>query len=212
MNMKLWPATMPTKSPRAAAYAAAPTQSPKQAVIWGPCRASGRRAARFAVRIDRVEAFFDANAVAIGERDDGQLSFAGEVEDAAHFPRRGVAEAAAEHGRLVGEDRDGAAVDPREARDHAVPGRPVGGQRVVGLAMENVRAELDEAPLVDELFDALARGEPTEAMMTRDAGRSAAFAKLGFAAKKLARKLLVAERHFFLASSSSRNVTRSPRL
>ena len=70
-----------------------------------------------------------------------------------------LAEAAAEHRRVLAEDADVAAVDGAVAGHHAVAERPVLLQAEVDAAVPGQRVELDEGVLVQQREDALAGGQ-----------------------------------------------------
>ena len=70
-----------------------------------------------------------------------------------------LAEAAAEHRRVLAEDAHVAAVDGAVAGDHTVAERAVVLQAEVGAAVLGQRVELDERVLVQQRQDALAGGQ-----------------------------------------------------
>src|SRR6185437_8333687 len=76
---------------------------------------------------------------------------------------------AAEHGEVLGEQVDGAAVDRAPAGDDAVAGDFLLLHAEFGRAVLDEHVELLERALVEQQFDALARGQFASAVLGRDA-------------------------------------------
>ena len=83
-------------------------------------------------------------------------------------------ERAAEHGEVLGEDVDQPAVDPAVAGDDAVAGHDLLGQPEIGGAVGDEPVELDEAALVEQQIEPLARGELPFLVLLRDPRGAAA--------------------------------------
>src|SRR6185436_1052434 len=94
---------------------------------------------------------------AVVEADDGHTHFERLVHERADLAGVGLAQRAAAHGEVLAEDSHRPPVDGPEARDHAVPrhGLEAEGRRA---ALDEL-ALLDEAALVEEQVEPLARGE-----------------------------------------------------
>ena len=92
--------------------------------------------------------------------------------------RMRLAERAAEHGEVLGEQIDRAAVDRAPAGDHAVAGDLGLLHAEVGGAVLDEHVELLERALVEQQFDALARGQLAALVLGVDAGLAAAQAGL----------------------------------
>ena len=91
-------------------------------------------------------------------------------------------ERAAEHGEVLGEQIDRAAVDRAPAGDHAVAGDFRLLHAEVGGAVLDEHVELLERALVEQQFDALARGQLAALVLGLDARLAAAQAGLVAAA------------------------------
>ena len=85
-----------------------------------------------------------------------------------------LAKRAAEHSEILGENENRAAVDRAPAGDHAVA-RNLGRRHAeVVAAMFDEHVELLERVVIEEEFDALARGELALGVLSRDALLAAA--------------------------------------
>src|SRR4029077_5360126 len=99
--------------------------------------------------------------------------------------RMGFRQRAAEHGEILGEGKDGAAVDGAEAGDDAVAGYlGLLHAEVVG-AMLDEHVELLERVAVHQQFHALARGELAALVLRVDASLAAAQSRAGAPRLKL---------------------------
>ena len=96
---------------------------------------------------------------------------------------------AAEHGEVLGEDVDQPAVDPAVAGDHAVAGNDLLVQAEVGGAVGDEAVELDEAALVEQEVEPLARGELALLVLLRHARGSPALFGEGLAVMELVEEL-----------------------
>src|SRR5690606_17664030 len=90
--------------------------------------------------------------------DDRAAGLHREVHDLRDLLAVHLAEAAAEHGEVLGEHADHPAVDRAVAGDDAVAVRPVLLQPEVGAAVPGQLVDLDERALVEEQVDPLASG------------------------------------------------------
>ena len=92
-----------------------------------------------------------------------------------------LGERAAEDGEVLREDVDEPAVDAAVAGDDAVAVGPLLGEPEVGGAVDDEAVELDEAALVEEQVEALARRELPLVVLRLDAVGAAAEFGLGAA-------------------------------
>ena len=104
-------------------------------------------------------ALLDARAARVVEADHGRAHLHGQVHHLADLARVGLGEAAAEHGEVLREDEDQAAVHAPVAGDDAVAGDLLLGHAEVEAAVLDQLVQLLEAALVEQQLDALARGE-----------------------------------------------------
>ena len=123
---------------------------------------------------ERDDAFLDAGAAGIVEADDGGSRFQGEVHDLADLERVSFRERAAEHGEVLREDIDEAAVDAAVAGDETVAGDDLVVHAEVAAAVLHQLVQFFEGALVEQQFDALARAELSFFMLARAAFRPAA--------------------------------------
>ena len=127
-----------------------------------------------AVAAERGDALLDARAAGVEQADDRRARLHRHVLHLDDLLRVGSRERAAEHGEILGEDEDGAAVDRAPAGDHAVAG-DLGllHAEVVGAVLDE-HVELLERALVEQQLDALARGELAALVLGLDARLAAA--------------------------------------
>src|SRR6185369_15956383 len=92
-----------------------------------------------------------------------------EVHDLADLLRVRAGEASAEHREVLREEEDEPPVDRAVPRDDAVAVDLPLRHSEVGAAMDLEAVELDEAPGVDQMLDALARGELPLGVLPLDA-------------------------------------------
>ena len=90
------------------------------------------------------------------------------------LPRVRLRQRAAEHGKILGEGKDGAAVDRAEAGDDAVAGDFLLLHAEIAGAVLDEHVEFFERIAVHEQFDALARGELAALVLRLDARLAAA--------------------------------------
>ena len=112
-----------------------------------------------AVQAERDDTLLDARARAVVDADERAAGLDGQLLDLDDLLAVHLAKAAAEHGGVLAEDADVAAVDGAVAGDHAVAQRAVLGQPEVHAAVLGQRVELDERVLVEQRQDALAGGQ-----------------------------------------------------
>ena len=131
-----------------------------------------------AVAAERGDALLDARAAGVEQADDGRARLHRHVLHLDDLLRVRLGERAAEHGEVLGEQIDGAAVDRAPAGDHAVAG-DLGllHAEFVGAVLDE-HVELLERALVEQEFDALARGQFAALVLGLDAGLAAAQPRL----------------------------------
>ncbi len=111
-----------------------------------------------AVGAERDDALLDPGPSRVVDPDHRRPDLGGEVHHLAHLLRHHLAEAAAEDGEVLGEDKDGAAVDRAVAGDDGVaPGPFLLHLEVVG-AVADEGVELLEGAGVEQLLNPLAGG------------------------------------------------------
>ena len=128
-----------------------------------------------AIAAERHDAFLDARAAGIVEPDDGRARLHGKVHHLADLQRVGFGERAAEHGEVLREDVDQAAVDAAVAGDEAVAGDVAAVHAEVAAAVGDELVELFEGALVEQQVDALAGGELAFGVLPGAALGAAAF-------------------------------------
>ena len=130
-----------------------------------------------AIAAERRDAFLDAGAAGVEQADDRRAGAHRHVLDLDDLLRVRLRQRAAEHGEILGEDEDAAAVDRAPAGDHAVAGdlRFLHAEIVGAVLDEHV--ELLEGVLVHQELDALARGELAALVLRLDAPLAAAAAR-----------------------------------
>ncbi len=127
-----------------------------------------------AIAAERRDALLDARPAGVEEADDRRAVLDRHVLDLGDLLRMRLAERAAEHGEILGEDIDRAAVDGAPAGHHAVA-RNLGRLHAeIVAAMLDEHVELLERIVVEQEFDALARGELALGVLGRDALLAAA--------------------------------------
>ena len=130
----------------------------------------------FAVAAERRHALLDAGAAGIEQADDRRARAHRHVLDLDDLLRVRLRQRAAEHGEVLGEDEDAAAIDGAPAGDHAVAGDlGVFHAEVVGAVLDE-HVELLEGVLVHQELDALARGQFAALVLRLDAPHPAAAA------------------------------------
>ncbi len=131
-----------------------------------------------AVAAERRHALLDARAAGIEQADDGAARLHRHVLHLDDLLRVRLRERAAEHGEVLGEQIDRAAVDRAPAGDHAVAGDLGLFHAEVGRAVLDEHVELLERALVEQEFDALAGGQFAALVLGLDARLAAAEAGL----------------------------------
>ena len=120
-----------------------------------------------------VDPFLDARAPRVVQADDGGAHTHGVVHDLADLLGVGLPQGAADDGEILAEDEHLAAVDGAVAGDHPVT------RVALVLVREPAAADLEdvellERALVQQQFDALARGQLALAVLILDPGGSSA--------------------------------------
>ena len=143
-----------------------------------------------AVAAERGDAFLDAGAAGIEQADDRRARAHRHVLDLGDLLRVRLRQRAAEHGKILGEDEDRAAVDGAPAGDHAVAGdlRLLHAELVGAVLDEHV--ELLERVLVHQELDPFARGQLAALVLRLDAPLAAAAARAGAALFELVENVL----------------------
>ncbi len=107
----------------------------------------------------RQHAFLDARAAGIVQADDGSAGFERQIHDLADFERVGFRQRAAEHGEILSENVNRAAVNAAEAGDETVAIDDLLVHAEIGAAMPDQLVHLLECVFVQQQIDALARRE-----------------------------------------------------
>jgi hypothetical protein len=120
------------------------------------------------------DAFLDARADRIEQRDDRNARRRRHLEQAADLLRVNLRERTAQHGEVLGEHRDATAVDEPETRDDAVAGITLLLEAERRVAMRDVRTDFLERVGVEQALDAFAGGELALRVLRVDALLAAA--------------------------------------
>ena len=128
----------------------------------------------FAVAAERVDAFLDARAAGIEQADDRRAVLQRHVLDLGHLAGVRFRQRAADHGEVLGEHVDDAAVDGAPAGHDAVARGLVLLHAEVGAAVLDEGVELLERVLVHQQLDALAGRQLALGVLAVDADLSAA--------------------------------------
>ena len=131
-----------------------------------------------AIAAERCDALLDARAAGVEQADDGHARPHRHVLHLHDLLRVRLRQRAAEHGEVLGEQIDGAAVDGAPAGDDAVAGDFRLLHAEFGRAVLDEHVELLERALVEQEFDALARGQLAALVLGVDALFAAAEAGL----------------------------------
>ncbi len=123
-------------------------------------------------------AFLDARAARIVQADHRGADLHGLVHDLADLLGMRLRQRAAEHGEVLAEDEDEAAIDHAVARHHPVAGDFLVLHPEVRAAVLDEHVPFLEGAVVQQQFDALARGELAFLVLRLDALRAAALAGL----------------------------------
>ena len=132
-----------------------------------------------AVAAERRHALLDAGAAGIEQADDGRAHLERHVLDLDDLLGVRLGQRAAEHGEVLGEDEDRAAVDGAPAGDDAVAGDLDLLHAEIARAVLDEHVELLEGALVEQKLDALAGRQLAAAVLRLDALFAAAEAGLG---------------------------------
>ena len=145
-----------------------------------------------AITAERRDAFLDARAAGIEQADDRRPRPHRHVLDLDDLLRVGFRQRAAEHGKILGEDEDRAAVDGAPAGDDAVAGDLRLLHAEFGGAVLDEHVELLERALVHQQLDALARGQFAALVLRLDALLAAAAARAARRSSRLSRMSFIA--------------------
>jgi hypothetical protein len=159
------------------------------AEIWGTTRS--QRVAQEDVRVarERDHTLLDARPARIVEPDHRGADLHGEVHHLADLGREGLGQRPAEDGEVLREDEDRAPVDPYMAGDDTIAGDALLLHPEVAAAVRHQRVELLERARVEQILDALARGELAVIVLLRDPRLAAADARLFVTAAQLAQSV-----------------------
>ena len=135
-----------------------------------------------AIAAERRHALLDARPAGVEQADDRGAVLHRHVLDLGDLLRMRLAQRAAEHGEILGENIDRAAVDGAPAGHHAVAGDLGRLHAEIVAAVLDEHVELLERIVVEQEFDALARGQLALGVLGRDALLAAAQAGAGAAA------------------------------
>ena len=152
-------------------YTAPPAHGPMIAEICGttPLR---QHVAQEDVGVagERLDALLDPRAARVVEADHRAADLGREIHHLADLLRVRARQRSAEHREVLREHAHGAAVDGAVPGDHAVAEDLLLLHAEVGAAMRDELVELDEAALVEQRRDALARGELAGLVLLRRCG------------------------------------------
>nr|ART36136.1 B292 [uncultured bacterium] len=126
------------------------------------------------VAAERGDALLNAGAARIVEADDGRADLHRHVHHLADFLRMALRKRAAEHGEVLAEHVDEAAVDGARSGDDAVAGNGLLGHAEIDAVVLDVHVELFEAARIEQDFETLAGGEAALGVLRVDADLSAA--------------------------------------
>ena len=127
-----------------------------------------------AIAAERRHAFLDARAARVEQADDRRAVLQRHVLDLDHLVGVRFRQRAAEHGEVLGEDIDHAAVDGAPAGDHAVAGDVRLIHAEIDAAVLDIHVELLEGAFVEQEVEALARRELAALVLGLDARGAAA--------------------------------------
>ena len=138
--------------------------------------AGGQRVAEedVGVAAERQHALLDARAAGVVQADDRRAHLEREVHDLHDLGGVGLGERAAEHGEVLRERVDRAAVDASVAGHDAVAGDDLVLHAEVAAAVRDELVDLVEAAGIEQEVDALARGQLAGGLMAAQALLSAA--------------------------------------
>ena len=128
----------------------------------------------FAIAAERRHALLDARPAGVEQADDRRAVLQRHILQLGDFLRMRLAQRAAEHGEILGEDEDGAAIDRAPAGDDAVAGNLGLLHAEIGAAMLDEHVEFLERSMVEQQFDAFARGQLALGVLRLDARLAAA--------------------------------------
>src|SRR5439155_10801522 len=120
-----------------------------------------------AVLVEADHALLDAGAGAVVEADHGRADAGGHVHDLVDLLGEHLTQGSAEHGEVLGEDEDLAAVDGAPAGDDAVGVGPLGEPAEPG-PVTSEQVELDEAAVVEQVLGPLAGGHLAPLVLALD--------------------------------------------
>ena len=113
----------------------------------------------FAIAAERRHALLDARAASVEQADDRCAILQRHILHLGDFLRVRLAKRTSEHREILGEDEDGAAIHRAPAGDHAVAGDFGLLHAEIGAAMFDEHVEFLERSVVEQQFDAFARGQ-----------------------------------------------------
>ncbi len=122
-----------------------------------------------AIAAERGDALLDARAAGVEQADDGRPRPHRHVLHLHDLLRVRLRQRAAEHGEVLGEQIDRAAVDGAPAGDDAVAGDLLRLHAELGGAVLDEHVELLERALVEQQLDAFARGQLAALVLRLDA-------------------------------------------
>src|SRR5947209_5968069 len=133
----------------------------------------------FAIAAKRRDAFLNAGAAGVEQADDWRAIAQSHILDFYDLLRMRFAERAAEDGKILGKDKDRAAVDRTPAGHDAVARNFHLLHAEIIAAMLDEHVELFEGSMVEQELDALARRQLTARMLCVDTRLAAARTRVG---------------------------------
>jgi hypothetical protein len=164
---------------------AAGARAHDQADLRDDARGVNVAAEDLAIQAEGDDALLDARAAGVVDADDRATGLHRQVHDLDDLLAEDLTERAAEDREVLGEDAHGATVDGAVAGDDAVAVGPVAVLPEVAGAVPGQAVQLDEAVLVEELEDALARGLLSLGMLLFDGPLGAGVQQLVVAAAEI---------------------------
>ncbi len=138
--------------------------------LWDDTRGQDVVAEDLAVQTQRDNALLNPGSGAVVDADQRAAGLDGQLLHLDDLLPVHLAEAAAEHGGVLAENADVAALDGPVAGHHTVTQRPLFGQPEIGAAVPGQRVEFDERPLVEQRENSFAGRQFALGMHLLDGG------------------------------------------
>ena len=144
------------KSVRAGEYSAARTGAHRHRDLWHDTRGEGVPHKDVAIAAEGPDALLHAGAARVVDADQRGAGLEGQILDLADLGRVRLAEAAAQHGKVLRKDIDQPAGDGTIAGYHAIAGEVAPGHAEIGGVVGDELVDLLEAALVEQQGQPLA--------------------------------------------------------